>query len=499
MIWSFLKIAVFVVLVAGATLLASYFDATGGGIRLAIANQEFTLGPVQSVIGIILALLALWLLLKIVSFAGAIIRFINGDETAISRYFDRNRERKGFQALTDGMMALASGDGKAAIAQAARAEKFLKKPELTNLLSAQAAELAGDSRRAGEAYKRLLADDRTRFVGVRGLLKQKLAEGDKETALKLAEKAFLMRPSNVDVQDILFGLQSAAGDWGGARKVLGAKLRHGTLPREVHKRRDAILALQEAKGIMDDNLTIEAREAAIATNKLSPDLIPAAVMAAHGLKAQGKDKNAVRILKTAWAAQPHPDLAAAFAALVPDETPVQRIKRFDQLFSVRPDDEETRLLKAELFLAAEEFPQARRALGDLSETHPTTRALSIMAAIARGEGEDDTVVRGWLTKALSASRGPQWVCDKCQSVNAVWSPTCDNCGGFDTLSWREPAQAASAAPAGTDMLSLLVEKPAKAPTPTPEPPPLSDIATPSRKGAEKAVYDTEFFDEPSKR
>jgi hypothetical protein len=39
---------------------------------------------------------------------------------------------------------------------------------------------------------------------------------------------------------------------------------------------------------------------------------------------------------------------------------------------------------------------------------------------------------------LSASRGPQWVCDKCQHTNAVWSPVCDNCGGFDTLSWREP-------------------------------------------------------------
>lgn len=497
MIWSFTKIAIFVAAVAGATLLASYLGDTGGGIRIAIANQEFTFGPVQSALAVLVALLALWLTLKAVSLITALVRFINGDETAISRYFDRNRERKGYQALTEGMMALASGDGAVAISQAARAEKFLRKPELTNLLTAQAAEMSGDTRKAAEVYKRLLADERTRFVGVRGLMKQKLAEGDAEMAQKLAERAFLMRPSNKDIQDTLFGLQSSSGDWAGARNVLAAKLKHGHLPRDVHRRRDAMLALQEAKAVMSEDLPIEAREAAIAANKQSPDLIPAAVLAAHGYMAEGKPKNALRILKKAWEVQPHPDLAAAFAALQPDETPVARLKRFDQLFALSPDHEETRLLKAELNLAAEDFPAARRALGDLPERHPTTRALTIMAAIERGEGGDDAVVRAWLTRALSASRGPQWVCDKCQQINAVWSPVCDNCGGFDTLSWREPAHAAQH-PGNTDILPLVVgasrpvpPEPDAAPTPELAP----KLAAPANRGA---VYDAEFFDESPK-
>lgn len=494
MIWSYVKIAVFVAAIAAATLLAGYFADTGGGIRIAIAQREFTLGPVQSVIGIVLALVTLWLTLKILSFTMAIVRFINGDETAISRYFDRNRERKGFQALTDGMMALASGDGPAAISYAARAEKFLKRPELTNLLSAQAAEMAGDGRKATEVYKKLLGDDRTRFVGVRGLLKQKIAEGDRETALKLAEKAFLMRPSHKDIQDLLFDLQTRAGDWAGARKVLGAKAKHGHLPRDIHRRRDAILALQEARSVFDDDVPVEAREAAIAANRMSPDLIPAAVLAAHGYKAQGKDKYAVRLLKKAWETQPHPDLAAAFAALVPDETPHQRLKRFEQLFAARPDHEETRLLRAELLIAAEDFPAARRALGDLAQSHPTTRSLTIMAAIERGEGEDDAVVRGWLTKALSASRGPQWVCDNCRQVSAVWQPTCDQCGSFDTLAWREPAPGGTAS-SSTDLLPLLVVGKDGAPAPSataPEPP-----RTPMPEPVAGAVYDAQFFDAAS--
>ena len=42
------------------------------------------------------------------------------------------------------------------------------------VLTAQAAEQVGDRAKAEEAYKRLLSDERTRFVGVRGLMQQKL-------------------------------------------------------------------------------------------------------------------------------------------------------------------------------------------------------------------------------------------------------------------------------------------------------------------------------------
>lgn len=459
MIWSFIKILFFVAIVTALTLGAGYLAETGSGVRISIANLEFTLGPVQMVVAVLVALLALWLVMKLAGLAVATLRFLNGDETALSRYFDRNRERKGFQAIADGLMAIASGEGKVALAQAAKAERYLGRPELTNLIAAQAAEIAGDTRRATEVYKRLLADDRTRFVGVRGLMRQKLSEGDTDTALKLAEKAYALRPRHHDVQDTLLKLQTAKGDWKGARRVLDTKHRQGLLPRDVFRRRDAVLALQEAKEVFTDDAPIEAREAAIAANRQSPDLIPAAVLAARGYIQSGKPKYAARVLKKAWEAQPHPDLAAAFAAIAPDETPAARLKRFETLLAFNPGHEESRLLRAELQIAAEDFPAARRALGDLAETHPTARTLTIMAAIARGEGQDDAIVRGWLARALTASRGPQWVCEKCHNIQADWSPTCDNCGGFDTLTWREPANAAQPMPNGADMLPLIVGAP----------------------------------------
>lgn len=473
MIWSLLKVLLFVAAIAGLTYGASLLLETGGGIRIAAAGYEFTLGPLQAVIVLLALMVVIWLFMKIIGLIVATLRFLNGDETALSRYFDRDRQRKGYQALSDGFLALASGEGRLALLRAQRAEKYLGRPELTTLLVAQAAEAAGDGKRATEAYKALLADDSTRFVGVRGLLQQKLAEGDTETALKLAEKAFALKPKHAETQDILLKLQSQNADWKGARTTLGAKLKAGSLTKDVFRRRDAVLALQEAHGIMDENATVEAREAAIEANRKSPDLIPAAVMAARSLIAKGDRKGATRVVKKAWEGMPHPDLAAVFAEIEPDESAAARLKRFKPLIALHPNHDETKLMQAEMLIADEDFPGARRILGDLVTRHPTQRALAIMAAIERGEGSDEAVVRGWLSKALVAPRGPQWCCDKCQAIHAEWHPICDNCQGFDTLSWREPQENTTQSARGAELLPLMVSAPAKpdpkANEPEPEP------------------------------
>ena len=44
----------------------------------------------------------------------------------------------------------------------------------------------------------------------------------------------------------MIGLQTRGSDWRGARKTLSAKLKYGSLPKDIHKRRDAVLSRSEA-------------------------------------------------------------------------------------------------------------------------------------------------------------------------------------------------------------------------------------------------------------
>ena len=458
MLWSLIKILLFVAAVTALTYGGTQLMEVDGGATIEVAGQEITLSTLEMVFALGALVVAVWLGLKLSALCVATFKFLNGDETAISRYFDRNRERKGYEALSEGMMALASGEGHLAMTKAARADRYLQQPQLTNLLTAQAAEMTGDRQKAEETYKKLLTDDKTRFVGVRGIMKQKLSDGDTDTAMALAKKAFALKPRHEETQDVLLRLQAEKADWAGARQTLGAKLKSGSLPRDVHRRRDAVLALSEAREVMEDGKTIDAREAAIEANRLSPDLIPAAIMAAQGYIGDGNARYATRVLTKAWNAQPHPELASAFAEIVPDESAQDRLKRFGTLTKTTLDHPETKMLMAELQIAAEDFPAAKRALGDLVEKEPTARVLTLMAAIERGEGADDSVVRGWLTRALTAPRGPQWICENCQHIHPAWGATCQNCGSFDTLAWKTPPTSEVAMPAGTEMLPLIVGK-----------------------------------------
>lgn len=456
MLWSLLKILVFVAIVALLALGGGFLMETSGGVQITVAGVEYTLSPLQSVIAFGVLVGLVWLFFKLLTLLIATLKFLNGDETALSRYFDRGREKRGYQALAEGLMALASGEGRIAMARANKAEKLLQQPQLTNLLVAQAAEMTGDTKKATEVYKKLVTQDSTRFVGIRGIMKQKLAEGDDETARKLAEKAMKLKPRHEETQDVLLKLQTQAQDWAGARSTLTAKLKSGALPRDVYKRRDAVLALSEARELTSDTSSVEQQERAIEANRLSPDLVPAAAMAARAHIAKGKPRSATRILKKAWDAKPHPDLAHAFADIAPDESPAERVRRFTTLSRIRPQAPETRLMMAELNIVAEDFPEARRALGDLVETKGDARAYTLMAAIERGEGSADSVVRGWLAKALDAPRGPQWVCSNCHEVQAEWAPVCENCASFDTLAWNATQSPESGSATGTQLLSLIV-------------------------------------------
>ncbi len=484
MLLSLLKIIGFLAIAAALAYGASFLLETPGGVTIAFGAREFALTPIGFVLALVALVIAAIILLKIFGFIVALINFVFGDETAITRYFTRNREKRGLDALTGSLLALASGESTLAMRKANKADRLLNRPEITSLVTAQAAEMSGDRAKALGLYKSMIPDQRTRFAGIQGALRLKLEAGETDTALALAQKAFALRPDNQSVLRTLFDLQSKTEDWSGARSTLNATLHARMLPRDVGTRRDAILSLADARKAHLNGDAARGHEAARQANKLAPALVPAATLASEAHLDRGSKRRASKVLVSAWIANPHPDLAAAFARIVPDETTAARRKRFEALINAAPRHSESRLLAAELALADEDFPAARKALGDLTETEPTTRSLAIMAAVERGQGAPEAVVRGWLAKALSASRGPQWVCDKCNHVHAAWVPVCESCGAFDTLDWKTIPNAADSGLAQSTMLPLIVgsgdPEPVAEPGPAETGPPVEDAVLAER-------------------
>ena len=453
MLWSLIKILSFVAAVTAVTFGAGMLMEAQGGVTIQYAGVELSFGPFQAVITVLVLIVGLWVLLKFIGLLIAVLRFINGDETALSRYFDRNRESRGFEALSDGLMALASGDGREAMAKAKKADRLLNRPDLTNLVVAQAAVANGDAATAKATFKKLLQDPKTRFVGIYGLLQQNLQAGETDIALKLAEHAFALKPKHLETQDALLKLQASQEDWQGVRTTLNAKLKHGALPRDVYKRRDGVFALSQAQELRGEGKLEAAHKLAVEANRLSPTLVPATLLVARGHLEQEKPKLAAKALLAAWLLDPHPELAAGFAAIAPEESAEDRLKRFSVLTKSAHAHPETKMLLAELNIATGDYQVARSALGNLATSDPTMRSLTILAAIERGDGADDQSVRQLLTQAISAQRDPQWICDNCGDVHQDWEPVCLNCNAIDSIGWKRPPQSEAVSP---QMLPLIV-------------------------------------------
>ena len=400
-----IRVLMFLVIVAAGIWGIFHLIEDQGGITIQLAGQEYFFPPIHFAVLVLIGLAALWLALKVIGFILAVLRFIDGDETAISRYFNRSRERRGLEAMAHGMAALAAGDARAARNKAEKAELLLQRPELTRLLNAQAAELAGDDLRAETYYRALAEDPATSFIGVRGLLNRALEKDDTDRALKLAESAVKLRPKEPSVLDTLYMLQSRKFDWTGARKTLDSQRRAGLLPKPEANRRDAMLALAQAEDAEEIGEADHARKLALEAAKLDPSNAEVVAAAARHLVTAGSKRAAAKMIIDAWRRKPASELAAAYAAIEPEESVHERRQRFGKLLSAYPSHPESQLLAAELALVAKDWAGARKSIGEVKEEQPTARFCAIMAAIARGEGAPEGEVRGWLARALVAPRG----------------------------------------------------------------------------------------------
>ena len=346
------------------------------------------------------------------------------------------RQHSGIDALTRGMTAIAAGNANDAKRYAARAGRLLDGAPLSLLMQAQAAELRGDEPAARGYFQSMLAAPETEFLGLHGLLAQAMRQGDMGYAGRLVDRAMKLQPKSPWLIRHKFEIECAAGAWPQARETLGRAVQTKLITKVERTRRQAILAYAEACQALEQGAETQALTSAQTALKGAPDLTPAAILAAKLLAQSGKPDKAARLLEKAWAQAPHPDLAVAYAALVPNETAAQRVVRMRRLIAANPEHLESRLLGAEAALAAGETARARELLNPLSDSDASQRVCTLMAQLAQTQGMGAPEAQKWLARAPLAAPDPAWQCQACGKQAPTWRMQCPSCGEFDSIKWR---------------------------------------------------------------
>ena len=154
--------------------------------------------------------------------------------------------------------------------------------------------------------------------------------------------------------------------------ILDNNLASGLIDKPTYRRQRGVLLTARALELetVDRDLS---RDVVMEAVKLAPTLVPAAVLAAKFQSEAHQIRRAMRLVEAAWLAQPHPDLADAYAHVKLGDSARQRLVRIETLAAKMPGHLESALAIARAAIDATEFGQSARGAGALSRCADAAR------------------------------------------------------------------------------------------------------------------------------
>jgi HemY protein len=374
--------------------------------------------------------------------AWSILRAIVRSPVVLRQQLRMRSARRGYLALSQGLIAVGSGDARAARRFADEAARIAPGEPLALMLGAQSAQLAGDRAAAERTFKEMALREDTRLFGLHGLFIEAQRRKDSAAARLIAEEAAKSKTTPAWAGHAVLNFRCAGGDWTGALERLERNQKSGLIDKAAYQRQRAVLLTARALAAEPTDRN-SARMLALGAVKLAPTLVPAAALAGRLLGEAGELRQAARIIETAWRANPHPDLAETYAHLRPGDSARDRLARVQTLTREPAAHVEGALAVARAALDAREFAIARAALTPLAAA-PTQRVAMLFARLEEMEHGDEGRAREWMTRAVRAHRDPVWTADG--FVSDRWMPVSPVTGRLDAFVWMEPlAQIGAAA------------------------------------------------------
>ena len=363
-------------------------------------------------------------LLAVLFLAFYILVRLVGALFSLPRRLRRGNERaargRGDRAVTRTLVALAANDATAARREADHARRLLGDTPLTLLLAAQASRQSGQEDEAATTYRLLAERGDAPFLGLRGLLRQAIAQENWTEADSVARRAEAAYPGAEWVRDERRTLALRTGQWEDALRLSGPETRAALAVAAAGTAPNAEAGLRLAK---------QAYQA-------DPALAPAVVAYAARLREMGKSRQADDVISRAWAAQPHPSIAAEY--LRHHTGTRNRMQAATRLANANPAHAETRLMQAQAALDAGQLDDARKFIEAAHASGFNQRRLWMLAADVAEAAHDPAAGQDALRHATFAAPDPVWRCGACGTVHADWRPVCEACTTPGKVAWMEP-------------------------------------------------------------
>lgn len=422
----FRKLITLFIILGAAAAAASWLAAQPGTVQLEWLGWRAEL-PTSLAVAIVIVFALLLV------FFDRLLRAIRVMPRWLGGQLRQRRDEAGHRALTLGLLAVSAGEPVEARKYAGRADRLLRAPQLTGLLAAQAAHLAGDHQAAGRYFTSLLDDSETAFLGHIGLMRLAIDDNDATRALDAARAALVIRPKSVLAASHLLRLEARRADWQAALPALDVIIKGQSKSKTKFGHQEKTVALLRQRCALEflkaSDLLSTDRQAAIKSLgrclKINSGFLPALIMLADIYLDDKSHAKAAKILETGFRQIPHSSLA-------------ERLKRAwesnDGQFIARLVNLLKKVEKEHRRFAYQVVAEEARAAGLDGEAQ---RLLC---------GGNDSIEKGekiWdayhNNEAASLGRNrPFWQCQSCKTLNEDWKPFCPICDEFATFVWQRP-------------------------------------------------------------
>ena len=346
-----------------------------------------------------------------------------------------DKQKKGYDYFTRGMVAIANKDYKKASSISLKLNKFLTNDKsLFMLLNSEVLKRTKKYEQLKITYDEMINNTTTKELGEIGLMEYYLSIQDYHHAFLYAERLFVKNPHIDKLYNNILKIIAKTSNWSQLINISKKAKEYNIISKEIYYEHQSIALFEIAKIKQLDNLheSLNLMKDAI---KLRKSFTPYIKFFVNLLI---KDKNYIgvkKILNKSWNENPNSELRN-FIIETAAKLELDIVKFISTFKNVKFQNEQNQMLKTHAFIVSKKWNDARETIKPIINENPSKEICEFMSLIELGENNNIVKSNSWKMRGENADLENCWICTISNQPQKEWSSV-SNSGYFNSLEWKQ--------------------------------------------------------------
>ncbi len=347
----------------------------------------------------------------------------------------KDRWEKGYQAFSQGMIAVANKDFKTAIVENKKVSYYLEDTSLNLLLKSETLKIEKKYDELSLVYEEMIKKENTKAIGYKGLMKKNIYDQDYHHAFIYGENLFNINPKIEKLYDTLINIIGKTSNWQKLIEISDNALSLRLITKELCNINKSI-GYYEISKIKRHSDSAEAIKLVENSLKLRQFFYPYAAYYIELLIENNELVKTKKYLQKNWKNLLYPELKKSIE-LLSDKLNISFSDLTKVIISNSSETKESKILLAESLIINNKWSDAKKILAPLLQHKPSKEICLLMSEIEKNDSNDPQKVNAWISRSNFGELNKIWICNITNTSQENWSSV-SNSGYFNSLEWKRP-------------------------------------------------------------